>query len=81
MREDGPRESSAPAAPPASPVKSKRRKRRLLWIGLPVAFVLLFIGCFEAPHNLLSGSANHSPAHDSSLDVVMETRSVSFLMA
>ena len=38
-------------------------------------------GSFEAAHNLLSGSANRSAEHDSSLDVVMVTRSVSSLMA
>jgi nitrate/TMAO reductase-like tetraheme cytochrome c subunit len=49
MPEDGTREATtadAPAAPP-SPVKPKRRKRRLLWIGLPVAVLLLFIGAVE----------------------------------
>ena len=48
MHEDGLPEtapSTDPGTPP--PPKSKRRKRRLLFIGLPVAFVLLFVGVVE----------------------------------
>jgi nitrate/TMAO reductase-like tetraheme cytochrome c subunit len=48
MHEDGLPETAPlidPGTPP--PSKSKRRRRRLLFIGLPVAFVLLFAGLVE----------------------------------
>jgi nitrate/TMAO reductase-like tetraheme cytochrome c subunit len=47
MLDNGPLDRAAAAGPDAPPPSRKRRKRRLLFIGLPVAFILLFVGVVE----------------------------------